>query len=507
MNYKLYIGIIIGIVCMCCPKAVRAQDSSAKLYIEKAKRAVVEDAAQAILYSDTAILHARKIQDTTLLRIGFWLKASAYRNMGSYDSALATLNIAELYVDSNDIFQEMGQRRNQANVYSGMGDHDKALKLYHNIIASLNAIDLGMRDSILLASIYINMMSIYRRSEAPRKAIQMGEEGLRYFPSNVRQTKNSLYMNMGNSYIDMEMQDSAQFYFNLIVNAPKAQRGLISLFGAHVNLAISYLAENQLDSAEKHCQASLEIAKKTGNPQHLKYAYATMAELLLVQGRFKEGDGIATQAAAYAREINDTDILIYILTTQTGIDKGLKRYEQLFARQTELRALQKQQRAEQILQAIAKIESNFNIKRRKQEQGRQEKALAAEEKILDERKLQNELAEAVVLILGVLLIFLGFLVRRRYQQQQRLRALVKRREADLYERNALLLQYAHLNSHQVRAPLSTFLALIQLLELEEDAEVREWVYNQLQVVGKELQESVEALSKKIKAQQPPEVQL
>lgn len=485
---------------------LRAQ-STAEDYVEKGRRLLSKDFRQALHCVDTALAlgyQAQPIEKLVILE-SYWIKASAYRLLGQYDSSHWMLDSAALYMDSSNVQHYSTQLMNRGNLYSSKGQLDEALQLYLDGIVAVKDLRLDSEDSLRLFTLYTNTASIYRRSKVPEKAIRMIWRGLLYLPKKHQRSRVGAYINIGNVYTGLNQQDSARWYFYRVLEQPDSVRTIKHTLQAYINLANSYGRDRQAQKAAAYAEKSLVLAHQLNSTTFLKYAYAIAASAAGDLGQLPKSDSLFERAAYYARSLNDTATLLNILSDQAEIEEALGNYKEQFEHQHALLQLARQWNQSEMLQRVALIERDFIRQRQEEEREKQEEALKTQDALIEAEQWQNALMQIFLVLLGILIAVVTWRVSFKARQKKRLKALIQAREADLYERNALLLEYAHLNSHQVRAPLSTFLALIQLLELEEEPGERAWIYAQLREVGEQLGERIAELSRQIAKQQPSEL--
>ena len=73
--------------------------------------------------------------------------------------------------------------------------------------------------------------------------------------------------------------------------------------------------------------------------------------------------------------------------------------------------------------------------------------------------------------------------------------LVKKRSKKIEEQLNLMIRYAHMNSHEVRAPLARLLGLLELLMMEKDEVKKQDIMEKLADAGKELDEIVRKMNR------------
>lgn len=73
--------------------------------------------------------------------------------------------------------------------------------------------------------------------------------------------------------------------------------------------------------------------------------------------------------------------------------------------------------------------------------------------------------------------------------------LVKHRSIKIEQQLHLLVKYAHMNSHEVRAPLARMLGLIYIIDQEDEVDNREYLHKQLKEASQELDTIVKSMNR------------
>ena len=73
--------------------------------------------------------------------------------------------------------------------------------------------------------------------------------------------------------------------------------------------------------------------------------------------------------------------------------------------------------------------------------------------------------------------------------------LVKQRSAKIEEQLTLLTKYAHMNSHEVRAPLARLLGLMSLINLEKDAEAKIELFDKMNACAEEMDQIIRKMNR------------
>jgi K+-sensing histidine kinase KdpD len=73
--------------------------------------------------------------------------------------------------------------------------------------------------------------------------------------------------------------------------------------------------------------------------------------------------------------------------------------------------------------------------------------------------------------------------------------LVKQRSAKIEEQLTLLNKYAHMNSHEVRAPLARLLGLMSLINLEKDAEAKIELFDKMNACAEEMDQIIRKMNR------------
>lgn len=317
--------------------------------------------------------------------------------------------------------------------------------------------------------------------------------------------------NLGDSYEQMGSFSKAEKYYLQGVSVAEQYQDRPALLFPYLSLGHLYFQKNQYEQSLEYSLKALPISEETHDWYAQVLCLNFAAEALIAQNRLDEALTY-TQRALKHKAIADADIQRYIaetykLISQIHEKKGDFATALRFHKQENslLDSLNEIQNAEKVLH----LESLFEMERQE-----------TQIKLLD---AQNKKRVSQILMLagavGTLLIVVGLLYRwnvyrkrknqelnqknqelwaqnntimaqeeeitmqaeelrlmneRLYEWNQHLEKLVYQRTEELEQKNKKLEEYAYLNSHRLRSPLTTLMGLMNLMrELSQQGSLSE----------------------------------
>ena len=200
----------------------------------------VNDLNKAIQYAEELIAGAELAKNDIYLGAGYFIKGSKERVIGNYENALeAFFKSAELAKKTRQLKSEVQCYGAIADAYSGSGNHPKAINYYHQAISTLT-LPKNSIDSIAYASVFLNV---------------------------------------GDEYLNTKMYDSALWYANRaksIFDETKYQSGIGYSLG---NIGMVYANTGKIIPAEKNLQEAILVLERAQDYYPVCVYLLTMADL------------------------------------------------------------------------------------------------------------------------------------------------------------------------------------------------------------------------------------
>lgn len=229
----------------------------------------IEDALEGELnkYHSLALKHLGMVFE---LRDGNYAKALSY-----YHKAYKKLRTETTQEHKINLLQDIGI------VHLMQGNMDSTDHYFGRLLTFRKEIyeqKKDVEDGVKLANTYRligTRHSIYSESEKAQKEYKKAVNLLSQFEETplVKSTKASIYSNLGATYSNEGLLDSALYFYHrqkAVLDSGAKELGTAALYA---DLSNSYIKKRNYDSSLYYCQKALEIMEVSLNPEHPDFAY------------------------------------------------------------------------------------------------------------------------------------------------------------------------------------------------------------------------------------------
>lgn len=327
--------------------------------------------------------------------------------------------------------------------------------------------------------------------------------------------------NIGAIYLALEDYDRAREYFEQGLHFPSKFKDDNSYASNHANIGYCLFKAGQMEAALQSFKEGLTYAEKDGNPSLIGVLKMHLGEYFLVLKDFGRAEAYSKESLQILGDLGQEDRVLEVQVLMGQIclaqgqasksldhcQKGLKiaieldaLYEQgeciqcIGSAQRKLgkypEALLSMDRAQEIRDSLRSESLHRQIVLKDLEYGFQRQKMAdslntvQQNEILRlgyEAKWRNQRFFIYALVLGIL-FFLCLAAmyymnsRRKKKMNDKLREMVRLRTSDLEQQNKQLAEYAFINAHHLRGPLTQIQGLLELLEnVSSDEERMEYL--------------------------------
>ena len=378
--------------------------------------------------------------------------------------------------------------------YWVVGDYESALEQYHKSAKASSAIN----DPIGLSEAYHNIGEVHKKLGDFRKAIRFLETSLDWDRKNGIKHAITLY-NIGEAYFERDEYEQAASFFNQALKQSQIEKDTRATAYAYNGMGKLRKQEGKYDAALEFFQKAEAIWNSSGESRSLIQTYQDRADTYVATNKLDNAQESLQKAITLAEEIQAWDL-------QAG---NYDRLSQLYYLQGEFKKSADYLRMRKELrdsifdvarsQQIAHLQVAFEKDARLIE-NQQLKATRA----LQEAKIRTQgfmiAAISVGLLMTGLLAVVFFRQRKKilvtnallqekseeiarqkeeieYQARKMsslneqlqdlnksLEDRIEERTHELWWKNQKLADYAHTNSHKLRAPVASILGLLQLVD-------------------------------------------
>ncbi|MCB2220801.1 MAG: tetratricopeptide repeat protein [Bacteroidetes bacterium] len=221
-----------------------------------------------------------------------WMGRIDHRLAVEYKRRLEFKNALSLLYDALDIFTNLNDEQEIAEIYNTIGgvyydqaNYDKAFEYYQNsfsIYSELNN-ERGM------AALYNNIGEIYRLSGKPEAAMNLYKKAqIINIHLNRRHHLAVNYNNIGNIYLALNNIDSASYYFELSLNIGESIDEPQLISSASISLGNLFLQKNQYAKALNYFNRGYEVASRQNNIINLRDAALGMSKIYEQKKNFEQ---------------------------------------------------------------------------------------------------------------------------------------------------------------------------------------------------------------------------
>gem|GEM_PF-4623023 len=420
-------------------------------------------------------------------------KAEDLRNDESMAQCHNTLGIARLYEGNNrqakyhfkavfEIRQRQGDKtliaraaNNLALSCSELGEYGPALE-YHLTSLSIKE-ELGDSAGILVSNNNIGL--IYESLKDYPVARSYYLEALAIFPleRDTNSYATNLY-NIGISYFKEEKNDSAQIWLNRsypLVQALGDQR----MVGLHLlQFGAIQQREGNFTRAKRQIETSISILEELGKKDQLASAWAYLGLNALAQNQSSTALSHCKKGLAFAIETGNVDKRVKCLNCMHKSYGALGQSDQAYSTAMEYFRLRDSLNSDEVHKQIVRRDL-ANTYQKAQLADSLESARTTALLELDYKNdlgKQETLTFFMIVIGGLLLglaILLGINLRNRKRQSDLLEIRVAARTMALEKQKDQLAEYAFINAHLLRQPLTQVMGLIPLIQAASSGPERE----------------------------------
>jgi len=238
---------------------------------------------------DLALEQNRKALDYARFSGDSSWAAVCYANQGTIYLKKGYFNLAlNNYLTALKTFEKLEQKRrmgacylNVGKIYAGQGDDDQAMKYYR--LALANALKTGNNMSI--ADSYMSMGKVWlNRKQAKTSRLYLDSAMSVLKESGYTHRMDDYFTLIGDTYRMEHLYDKAEDYYGRSLKLSTRENDLPGMSGSLHNMAETEYLKNDLSKALVFGQRSLDIARKTGNPETLQAAWEILSKIYEARG-------------------------------------------------------------------------------------------------------------------------------------------------------------------------------------------------------------------------------
>lgn len=374
---------------------------------------------------------------TTSWSLGRWNEALQY-----YQKALKFREATKDLKGVSNILNNMGL------IYQDFGLYDEALA-YHNKALEI-ASEINNHSAISYS--YSNMGLCYMKKKDFESALEYHKLGFKIYSDNDNNGRNNSYFlaNIAMTFNASGDLDSALYYSNQSLEQAKLINNKYRIAFAENALGKSHLRIGNLEVAEKHINNSHKSALANNYKDLLRDNQFALAEIEDIKGNSKKAFGFYRNATAISDSLFNK--------------KEISKFAQITIKQ-----IQEKKESEKAL-----LKENIKIQKT----------------IIQEEKVIRWTSTAGILLLIIALIYIS----KSRKSIKKLNSKLLTSEEELKKSNADKIKFFSIISHDLRSPFNSIISLSDLLELEVSEKNTENLEFYTQTIKKSSQSAMNLLS-------------
>lgn len=302
--------------------------------------------------------------------------------------------------------------------------------------------------------------------------------------SEDREGETGLLNNLGVVYKNLEQYDQALAYFQKALQINRAEQNIPQeLFNIN-NIGVIYLKTNRPAMAIDYFSEAFKINTELGEIDEVANNLHNMGVALHLLGKTDAAQDTLIHALEISERLNLTDLQHQILNGLYEISLEKKQYKQALIYFQQYNALNDSLYKNNEYATLVELEAKYKV-------SQNERAMQLSRTELLNQQLINAVILGALFVAVLLIAFLVWIyfIKKKNEKvlielneeideqnaeiqaiNQNLEQIISKRTKTIQGQNALLKEFAFMNSHKVRRPLSSILGIINLMKEETDIE-------------------------------------
>lgn len=465
------------------------------------------------------------VNGESIERVEAFLQTTSLINRLSPTDALFYINGLEAKL--NRINAKVGKGEvllNKGNYYWSIGIYNIALKTYFEALRYFEK----QNNTEQLIRILNNIGETYKKQQNYAKAQEFLQKALNLLGESGDEKFLLIKVNIAQLNLLNNELDSANKILSQILSLASIEKEITTKGFAYLYKGIVKKKTGQPDSAYYCLNKALEIWKETSLNRYIAETLSELAELEINSNNFTEAHSILKRAEQRAKLADALDVLMRIYKYQIELIESSRENDSLGYYYKKYVQVKDSIYNEASRKEINKLTVQYDLADKEKDYYK----LALEQNILENA---NNRQQALLVLLGLILlivtIFSFLQLRKRRQlafahsQLQRQKEEIERKQKQLSEKslelaklnqelyglnrnleekvierseqlnikNKQIAEFTFYNSHKLRAPVASILGLINVMELNKEGKVDEYLIDHLKTSAVELDEVIHKL--------------
>jgi len=286
--------------------------------------------------------------------------------------------------------------------YAEFGDYQNSIKY---LLQSLKLAE-EQHDSSSINSKNFNIGTTFIEAGNQYRGIEFIKKSINFYKQDNNYNVKFLvagYVNLGVAYNDMNVLDSAMFYYQLAVNIARQGNYTEQIGASLFNIGEIYLKKNETDKAFEQYSSALDAFKSTNDLRGIWHTKSGIASVYAKQRRFKEAEDLLKTIIPHYIEVNDLVYLVKSLTILSEVYQELGNYPLALQYKNQLLEVKDSIAENEILGKISDLELQYRIEKLQKENQSKLEILKQEKKITSLRWYGSTGILIIIIILVITL--------------------------------------------------------------------------------------------------------
>jgi two-component system NtrC family sensor kinase len=279
----------------------------------------------AIKYTDELIALSERLNNSSYLYKGYYLKGNKYKRLGNLDAAL------EAYIRSAEVAKQRRSILGEGTVYSAIATVFKSSNNYTNAMVYFRKAISALRqanDSVTLATVILNTGEAFRVHQDYDSALRYFTEASSIFEKvNYPIGKAYGLGNIGMVYASTGKNNLAEKNINEAIAILEALQDYYPICSYLISMADIYAEKENLTAAISYASRSLQLASYHKLKQEMSGANLKLSELYEKAGRLKESLSHYKDYVMYRDSVNNISTVQKMADLRTDFEVSQKQVE------------------------------------------------------------------------------------------------------------------------------------------------------------------------------------
>ncbi len=444
--------------------------SRAKILFRLAEKVENEDPEKALTYYNEVVTIAKSIHDQYLL-------SDSYNRIGT------------MWFYHNDI--------------------QRSTEYYFR---ALDGLDYSSKNALLIGKLNNNIGWNFQKKGDYARALNYFEKSLEILETGSdKNTLALLYNNLGVTYKQLNRIDEALNMYKLSLRINRETGNIDQQLYNINNIGVIYLTTGQYELAIEYFKEALNLNYQRNNLSEVASNLHNLGKAIRAVGDNKQAKDTLLHAMEIAHTMNKPDLVYELLFELYEVSMEEQEFENALGYFVEHRKMEDSLSKKDQYTSLVELEARYKV-------SQNERAMQLSQSQLLNQRLINAVILSVLVLALFLIAFLIWVYMMKKKNEKVLISLnkeidaknekiqainrnleqtVKQRTKTIQDQNVRLMDYAHMNSHRVRRPLSSILGLVNLLQDETDMTKRRELIDLIEAAARELDDIIFDINQKL----------